>query len=221
MIIPFGDINPRRRFPWVNYGLIAANVGVFIALFFRPEYQRIVDQYGLIPTEFRFRDLFTSAFLHGDPFHLLGNMLYLWIVGDNVEDRLGHPGYLMFYLLSAAAAGFVHMGFNMGSRIPTIGASGAVSGVLGAYALLFPLSRIKFLFVFWFLFFVRIDTIYLPAVVAIGFWFLLQLLLGFMVASRPMMGGVAYWAHIGGFLFGVILVLLARQMGLVSRARRR
>lgn len=221
IIIPIGDINPRRRFPFVNYGLVAVNVGIFIAFFFRPEYERIVYYYGLIPAEFRYRDLFTSAFLHGGALHLFGNMLYLWIVGDNVEDRLGHLGYLMFYLMSAAAAGFVHIAFNRGSPVPTIGASGAVSGVLGAYAFLFPRSRIKFLFVFWVLFFVRVGTLYLPAVAAIGFWFLLQLFFGLKVTGRPMMGGVAYWAHIGGFLFGLILVLLARQMGLVSRPRRR
>jgi len=220
MIIPIGDVNPRRRFPFINYTLIAVNVGIFTAFLFRPGYEEIVRNYGLIPAAFRLRDLFTSAFLHGHPFHLFGNMLYLGIVGDNVEDRLGHLGYLMFYLLSAAAAGLVHIAFNMGSPIPTIGASGAVSGVLGAYALLFPLSRIKFLYFIWLIFFVRVGTLHLPAAVAIGFWFLMQLFLGFMVAGRPSMGGVAYWAHIGGFLFGTILVLLARQMGLVARARR-
>jgi len=221
MIIPIGDVNPRRRFPFINYLIIAVNVGIFIVYyFFRPGYEKIVLNYGLIPAAFSLRDLFTSAFLHGDLFHLFGNMLYLGIVGDNVEDRLGHLGYLGFYLLSAATAGLVHIAFNTDSQIPTIGASGAVSSVLGAYALLFPFSRIKFLFIIWFLFFVRVGTLHLPAVVAIGFWFVLQLLLGFMVAARPTMGGVAYWAHIGGFLFGCILVLLARGMGLVGQPRR-
>ena len=220
MIIPIGDVNPRRRFPFINYTLIAVNVGIFIVYFFRPGYEEIVRNYGLIPAAFSFRDLFTSAFLHGGLFHLFGNMLYLGIVGDNVEDRLGHLGYLMFYLLSAAAAGLVHIAFNMGSPIPTIGASGAVSGVLGAYALLFPFSRIKFLFFIWLIFFVRVGTFYLPAVVAIGLWFVMQLFLSFWMKAHPAMGGVAYWAHIGGFLFGVILVLLARSMRLVGRDRR-
>lgn len=219
MLIPIGDVNPRERFPWVTCALIAANLAVFYFVNLRPpeEFEAIVFGYALIPAEFRVVTLFTSMFMHADALHLLGNMLFLWIAGDNVEDRCGKAVYLAFYLSAGAAAGAVHtLSITEASfRIPTLGASGAISAVLGAYLLLFPRHKIRF---FYFLFIVA-GIVYLPSWLALGAWFGLQLL----EAARPdadRMGGVAYWAHIGGFVYGFGILLILRVLGLVRPPRR-
>jgi membrane associated rhomboid family serine protease len=171
MLIPIGDVNPRERFPWVTYALIAANVTVFYFVNLRPpdEFEAIVYQYALIPGEFRPVTLFTSMFMHADPLHLLGNMLFLWIAGDNVEDRCGKAVFLVFYLSAGAAAGAVHtLSITEASfRIPTLGASGAISAVLGGYLLLFPRHKIRF---FYFLF-IAAGILYLGAHRGIRVWF--------------------------------------------------
>jgi membrane associated rhomboid family serine protease len=146
--------------------------------------------------------LFTSMFLHGGVLHLLGNMLFLWVFGANVEDHLGHFPYLMFYLICGIGAGITHIVANWGSTIPSIGASGAISGVMGAYIVLFPRSKILTLVPIIIFFF----TVRLPAVLILGYWFLIQFLSGFLSLGEVDQSGVAWWAHIGGFLLGAILV---------------
>ena len=155
--------------------------------------------------------VFTSMFLHGSPLHVGGNMLYLWIFGDNIEDALGHGRFLAFYLLSGVGAAAAQTVTSPTSVIPMIGASGAVSGVLGAYLLLFPYATILTLVIFGF--FVR--TVHIPAVIVLGFWIVLQLINGWLTVSASAMGrgeigGVAWFAHIGGFLAGMVLLLLFR-----------
>jgi membrane associated rhomboid family serine protease len=153
------------------------------------------------------RPIFLSMFLHGGWMHLLGNMLYLWIFGDNVEDRLGHGKFIVFYLLCGVAATLAHAYTNPGSTIPTIGASGAISGVLGAYLVMFPRARVLTLIPLGF--FIRITE--LPALVVLGLWFVLQLISGAgALANQAQAGGVAWWAHIGGFVVGAVIGMLFR-----------
>jgi membrane associated rhomboid family serine protease len=151
--------------------------------------------------------LFTSMFVHAGWLHLLSNMLYLWIFGDNVEDNVGHFGFLILYILSGLAGAFAHILFNPDSTIPTVGASGAISGVLGAYVVLYPAGRIRTLmFIPPFITFVRV-----PALLLIGFWFFMQLMGGLASLETPQASGVAFWAHVGGFVAGVLLVNLLRK----------
>ncbi len=150
--------------------------------------------------------LFTSMFLHGGWLHLLGNMLYLWIFGDNVEDRLGHLKYFCFYIICGVAAALTQLIFHPTSTLPMVGASGAIAGVLGGYFILFPHSRVVALVPIWFF----IQVIEIPAFFFLIFWFLMQFLNGLSSLSR-VVGGVAWWAHIGGFLSGVILIYLFPQ----------
>jgi membrane associated rhomboid family serine protease len=142
-------------------------------------------------------------FLHGDPAHLLGNMLFLWIFGDNVEDYFGHIGYLAFYLFCGVASGLTHILFNFHSLIPAVGASGAISGVLGAYILLYPRNRILTL--------VLIFLVPLPSFIILGYWFLLQFVAGVTSLGKAATGGVAWWAHIGGFLAGLLVTAFAQR----------
>ena len=182
-MIPIRDTIPSNRLPVVNYVLIAANLGLFF-------YEIFLG--GNIPT-----------FLHGGWMHLLGNMLYLYIFGDNVEDTLGHGRYLLFYIACGAASFAVQIGFQPGSAVPNIGASGAIAGVLGAYFLLFPRARVVTLLPL----FIFFTTIEIPAVVFLGLWFLLQFLSGTVSLGRPAAtGGVAWWAHVGGFVAGVVFL---------------
>ena len=145
--------------------------------------------------------LFTSMFLHGGILHLLGNMLFLWVFGASVEDRLGHFPYLMFYLICGLGAGITHILANWGSTVPSIGASGAISGVMGAYIVLFPRSKILTLVPIIIFFF----TVRLPAILFLGYWFLIQFVSGFVALGDVDQSGVAWWAHIGGFLLGAFL----------------
>jgi membrane associated rhomboid family serine protease len=164
--------------------------------------------WGLVPATFSWTTVATSMFLHGGWAHFLGNMLYLWIFGDNVEDRFGHGRYLAFYLLCGAAAAMLQVAFSAGSRVPMVGASGAIAGVLGAYFVMFPRSRVLTLVPI----FIIVQLVEVPAIVLLGLWFVLQLLSGVgSLGQRADVGGVAFWAHAGGFVVGMIGVFLFRR----------
>lgn len=211
-MIPIRDQIPTRRVPWVNYLLIAANIAVYLLMWLAgSEQEALVYQFALIPANFTtgwnlgdVSDIFTSMFMHAGLLHLGGNMLYLWIFGDNVEDSMGGVKFLVFYLLGGVVASFTHILTNPGSQIPTVGASGAIAAVLGAYLVLFPQSRVLTLIPFGF--FLRLTL--LPASIVLGLWFVMQLFNGVLSMGSSDMGGVAFWAHIGGFVTGVILARL-------------
>jgi membrane associated rhomboid family serine protease len=222
-LIPISDEVRARTFPFVEYTLIALNVVVFLYEFSLGSraMQAFIYSYGVIPIEIvtgeqlrgvpnsvpPMATLFTSMFVHAGWLHLLSNMLYLWIFGDNVEDNVGHFGFLILYILSGLAGAFAHILFNPDSTIPTVGASGAISGVLGAYVVLYPAGRIRTLmFIPPFITFVRV-----PALLLIGFWFFMQLMGGLASLETPQASGVAFWAHVGGFVAGVLLVNLLRK----------
>lgn len=218
-MIPVGDVQPRWRFPLVTYLLIALNVVFFLDLWARgPAGEAYVYRWGVIPTRLWawpedpavLLTLVSSMFLHGGWFHLVGNMLYLGIFGDNVEDRLGHGRFLAFYLGAGVAAGLVQALVTPQSALPMIGASGAVAAVLGAYMVLFPHARVLMLvpLFFW------MEIIAVPAVLALGMWFVGQFFSGLFsltFVQAATMGGVAWWAHIGGFVAGVVVALMARK----------
>jgi len=222
-LIPIHDEIKARRFPYINYILIAINVAVFIFEFLSgPRLETFISEFALVPAQLTagldsgdIRSIFTSMFLHASWMHLLGNMLYLWIFGDNVEDRLGHFWYLVFYLAGGFVAAFAHWAVNPASIIPTVGASGAIAAVLGAYLLMFPRAR-----VYTFIpigFFIRLRL--LPASIVLVVWFILQLFSGVLTLGAGDMGGTAFWAHIGGFVFGVLVGWLAkgRNVGTPTR----
>jgi membrane associated rhomboid family serine protease len=207
-MFPIGDDNTSRRtFPVVTYALIALN-----ALFFFVELSggdAFIGQWAFVPRRFLanpggdFLTLFTSMFMHAGWVHLLGNMLYLWIFGDNVEDRFGHIKFLIFYLLCGIAATFAQLVFSLGSSVPNLGASGAIAGVLGAYILMFPRGKVNVL--------MGRGVIPMPALVVIGLWIVLQFFSGIgSIANTAETGGVAYMAHIGGFIAGFVLTFLFR-----------
>jgi len=202
---PIRDHNPSGRTPWVTYALIAANVAVFLftlSLAGDPRAEAtVIFGYGLVPAEATLASAVTSTFLHGGFLHLAGNMLFLWIYGDNLEDEMGHAAFAGFYLASGVAAGYAHVLAAPGSGVPLIGASGAIAGVMGGYLLMFPRARIDMLFIFIVLF--RIVPV--PAWLVLALWFGTQLLFG--VATPAEGGGVAYWAHAGGFVAGLALAL--------------
>ena len=206
-MIPIGDDNSARRLtPVVTYVLIALNALVFFLELSAGD--AFIQRWAFVPSRFLdnpladFPTLFTSMFMHAGWVHLLGNMLYLWIFGDNVEDRLGHATFTVFYLLCGLGATFAQLAVSTGSSIPNLGASGAIAGVLGAYLLMFPRGSVNVLLG-------RIVT-RMSALIVIGFWFLLQVFsgIGAFSASSQNEGGVAYMAHIGGFIAGVILTFL-------------
>jgi len=214
-MIPLRDENPTRTFPIVNYGLIAVNVLVFVwQVSLGPNSDTALAQMALIPANVSqglnldaARSILTSMFMHAGLMHLLGNMLYLWIFGDNVEDTLGHFRYLLFYLVGGFIASLTHVFLYPTSTIPTVGASGAIAAVLGAYLLLFPQRRVVTFIALGF--FIQIARI--PAVIVLGLWFLLQLFQGTLALGMTELGGVAFWAHIGGFVFGMLIGPLMRQ----------
>jgi len=224
-MIPLKSDNPRASYAVVNAILITANILIFIYQFsLGPKAgQRMVNVYGLIPARAEYlvaptrahhaaasqvaETLVTSMFLHGGWLHVLGNMLFLWVFGGSVEDRLGHFVYFLFYMVCGIGSGLVDTVISWGSTIPTIGASGAISGVMGAYIVLFPRSRILTLIPIFIIFF----TLRLPAVLLLGYWFLLQFLSGIGSLGVTNQGGVAWWAHVGGFLLGALLVLGHRE----------
>jgi membrane associated rhomboid family serine protease len=213
-MIPLRDNNPRRTFPFITYALIVANVLAFLwELSLGHQLDRAIFNVAFIPARFWITgnwvaDLFTivvSMFLHGGLLHIGSNMLYLAIFGDNIEDRLGHGRYLLFYLACGFVATYAHAIFSPGSRVPAIGASGAIAGVLGAYLVLFPRARVLTLIPI----FIFITIRELPAVLILGLWFVLQLFSGvgsLGVPNADQMGGVAYFAHIGGFVAGMVLI---------------
>src|SRR5437764_8801280 len=213
-MLPLSDHNPSRTTPFINYLLIAANIFVFFwELSLGPAIERDLFLVSFVPARFwaapfylpNLIRILISMFLHGGWLHLGGNMLYLWIFGDNIEDRLGHGKYLLFYFLCGIAATIAHAVANPASRMPSIGASGAIAGVLGAYILLFPRQRVTTLIPI----FVFITVRQIPAFFLLGFWFLLQLFTGAAVMGAHMndVGGVAYFAHIGGFVAGMVLIV--------------
>jgi len=215
MFIPLKDLNPRRTYPVVNTLLILSNVIVFLYQITLPphQYQSFVLANATIPSHIRlalgghgnleaaFLPIFTSMFLHSGFMHIAGNMLFLWIFGDNVEDYFGHFPYLLFYLACGVGSGLAHIIFNLHSALPALGASGAISGVMGAYIILYPRARVLTLV---FIFFVPI-----PAFIILGYWFLLQFLAGVSSVGAAETGGVAWWAHIGGFLMGMVITGLS------------
>ena len=222
-MIPVRDEIPTRETPVVNYLLIAANVLIFLWMLFLPEsaLDTFVNKHAMIPAHFTdgvdlgdMMDIFTSMFMHAGLAHLGGNMLYLWIFGDNVEDRLGHGRYLVFYLQGGVAASLTHLATNWGSDLPTVGASGAIAAVLGAYLLYFPGSRVATFIPLGF--FYRLTLI--PAAVVLGFWFILQLFDGVAALGGADVGGVAVWAHIGGFVAGMVIARLAASAGRAQKA---
>ncbi len=211
-MIPIRDNIASRSFPIVNLTLIMLNISVFLyEVFIHPSMREFILKNGIIPAVVvslnsvplseRILPFFTSMFIHGSWFHLIGNMLFLYVFGDNVEDRMGHFKYLLFYITCGILAALLQIAFNHDSTIPMIGASGAVSGVLGAYLLFFPRARVLTLIPV----FVFIHLVYLPSTVFIVFWFLIQFLSGLSTIGTSMKGGIAFWAHIGGFVAGLIM----------------
>jgi membrane associated rhomboid family serine protease len=206
-MFPIRDHNPSGRTPYVTYVLIAVNVAVFLAYWYGLPSDRAIERFfqiwGLVPLDYTDRHelhgFFTSMFLHGGWMHLLGNMLFLWIFGDNLEDEMGHLPYLAFYLLSGIAAGALQVASDPDSPVPMVGASGAIAGVMGAYLLLFPRARVDVFF--FFIVFFRVFPV--PAWIMLGIWFALQV--GSGVVIRAEEGGVARWAHAGGFVAGLVL----------------
>ena len=214
-MFPLKDDIPSDKPPVVTVLLIVVNILVFLfEMSLGSGVQRFVTEYGVVPARFaesmgsQFPTLFTSMFLHGGWSHVLGNMLYLWIFGDNVEDRVGHGRFIIFYLLCGFAAGGGQILMNPGSMIPTIGASGAIAGIMGAYFVLYPHSR-----VLTFIPFPLFNIVEVPAIFLLGFWFLMQLFNAGTVAvtAGTSGGGVAFAAHIVGFVFGVGGIFLFRK----------
>lgn len=223
-MIPLRDDVPSRSIPWMTWLLIAFNLLIFrFQLSLSPEaLSALVMTYGFIPADFQLlltpaagfpgilqvAPLFASLFLHGSWLHLISNLWSLWLFGDNVEDTVGHFRFLLFYLAGGVAASLVHFLFQPASTLPTIGASGAIAAVMGAYVIMFPLARITTLVpVFFIPLFFQV-----PSLLFIGFWFVSQVFSGvFSLFSSMNGGGIAWWAHIGGFLFGVLIIPFIRR----------
>jgi membrane associated rhomboid family serine protease len=211
-MIPLRDVIPSRTFPFFTIAFIVLNSVAFLFEVSMPEpaLQAFLFTYGVVPARLDWLSVFTSMFLHSGWLHFLGNMLYLWIFADNVEDRLGHGRFVVFYLACGAAAALAHVWMNPGSTIPTIGASGAIAGVMGAYFVLYPHSRVLALvplIIIW-------ELIEVPAVIFLGIWFLMQFFsgVGSLTAKAGLdTGGIAFWAHIAGFLAGIAGVLVLKK----------
>jgi membrane associated rhomboid family serine protease len=225
-MIPIRDDTPRFSTPYVTYFLIALNTAIFlfewsVGLQSKADLNALIFQFGVVPRHVTalvsgtahvnpvsaLLPLFTCMFLHGSWLHVIGNMWFLWIFGDNIEDYLGHFSYLVFYLVSGIAASLLQIVLSPTSRVPTIGASGAIAGVMGAFLVLYPKARVLTIvpliifFTFW----------WLPAWVFLGYWFVLEFLSGTatsIAATTSNAGGIAFWAHVGGFLAGIILIKL-------------
>jgi hypothetical protein len=226
-VIPLRDENPSGSRPAVTIALIAANVAVFgYQVSLGPGLRDFMMNWGLVPARLTFArmgyeslagpgaTLVTSTFLHGGLMHLAGNMWYLWLFGDNVEDRLGRVRFLLFYLAGGAAAGLIHYLTASESRVPTVGASGAIAAVLGAYVVTFPRARVITLIPL----FPFVQIVALPALVVLGLWFVFQFFSGALALAWSTRSGVAWWAHIGGFVFGMVAI---RLLGVRPRPRAR
>ncbi|MCX8026329.1 MAG: rhomboid family intramembrane serine protease [Thermodesulfovibrionales bacterium] len=214
-MIPFKDDNPTRTFPFITITIIVLNCLIYLYEIFSPPRKiPFASLFGVIPYSIITFDqiqpihpvlsIFTSMFLHGGLFHLGGNMLYLWIFGNNIEDAIGHFRFLIFYLFAGIIAAYSQAITNPSSMIPMIGASGAVSGVLGAYLLLYPHARVYTLFIFFFF----VQIIRVPAYIVIGFWVIIQIVNGLISTTFAAHGGVAWFAHIGGFVAGLLTIRL-------------
>jgi membrane associated rhomboid family serine protease len=209
-MFPLKDTQPSYTRPVVTIALIAINVLVFLFEFsLGPRTnQAFIEYFGLVPDHFHISAIFTSMFLHAGWMHVLGNMWFLWIFGDNIEDLLGHGQFLLFYLLCGVAAAMAQVLMSPFSPVPMVGASGAIAGVMGAYLIKFPRARVLTLvFVLFF-----ITTIEIPAPVMLAYWFIIQLFsgLGSIATTHISQGGTAFFAHVGGFLAGMLLIKLMR-----------
>jgi membrane associated rhomboid family serine protease len=225
--LPLRGASPKTRIAFVNYFIIAANILIFfytfpfsLSLSDVGQFVALLKTYGIVPGNLKFHMLITSAFLHANIFHVGFNMLFLWVFGGNIEDNLGHISYLFFYVIAGIVASLPHVILNPNSSTPMIGASGAISGVLGAYAVLYPGSRVTTLFIpFYFIIAVRIVSI--RALWFLCFWFALQILGGLVGLFGPQSeGGVAYSAHIAGFLFGLAIALIGVATHFLKREKR-
>ncbi len=211
MMFPYKDDNVSQTFPFVTVTLIAVNTLIFIAQAGVGP-RASVAAFGALPYSLMTMEggqpihpsltVFTSMFMHGGLLHLGGNMLYLWIFGDNIEDRLGHARFLLFYLLGGVFAAYAHAVSSPLSTIPMVGASGAIAAVLGAYMLMYPRAKIHTLIILGF----YVQVVRLPALIVIGFWAIIQLVSGLMANSQAMQGGTAWFAHLGGFVFGLAVI---------------
>jgi membrane associated rhomboid family serine protease len=223
-MIPLKDENPSKTVPIFNVLLILANISVFMVQIFLAHggAEPLFFRLGFIPYEVsHFTDsgpknlvplpltIVTAMFLHGGLLHLLGNMLFLWIFGDNVEDKLGHLRYVFFYMMCGVMAFLVHGFLNINSQTPTIGASGAIAGVMGAYMFLFPRARVRTLFIF----IVIVRIIRVPAIILLGYWILIQVFSGFGELESGADSGIAWFAHVGGFVTGLILITIMKKRG--------
>jgi len=217
-MFPLRDTQPSYSKPVVTIVLIVVNILVFLFEASLDDYTRnaFIAMYGLIPEHFQFTNVFTSMFLHGGWLHVLGNMWFLWIFGDNIEDVLGHGKFILFYLLCGTAAALAQVAVNLDSRVPMVGASGAIAGVMGAYMIKFPRARIEsILFVLFFI--TRFDV---PAWLMLIYWFATQFVsgVGSISYTQTAQGGTAFFAHIGGFIAGMILI---KTLGTRERYYRR
>lgn len=218
-MIPLRDTIPSKTTPIITVSLIILNLIIYIyEVSLGEQLNGFIQKFGMVPSRFLtviqekpydlsgwFVPMISSIFLHGSWLHVIGNMWYLWIFGDNIEDRLGHGRFVFFYILCGVLADLSHVFINSQSNIPTVGASGAIAGVMGAYFILYPKSRVLTLIPI----FIFIEIIEIPAVIFLGFWIFMQFIYG-TAALSGQTGGVAWWAHFGGFLFGVILAILLR-----------
>ena len=196
MFFPYKDDNPRVLFPFVTYGIIGLNILVFWAQFFVYGNERLISTFAFVPYEFKLFTIFTSMFMHGGLMHIIGNMWFIYIFGDNVESILGHVRFLLFYLFCGIGAAVAQFLIQPDSTTPMVGASGAIAGVLGAYMIKFPKARVHVLAVI----FIFITTIVVPAQLVLGLWFLMQLSGGLGSLGFDTTGGIAWFAHIGGFI---------------------
>lgn len=218
-MIPLRDTQPSRSTPVVTVAIIAVNVLLFLyqVSLDRFSLNHFIMEYGVVPDRLHYSSLLTSMFLHGGWMHLIGNMWFLWIFGDNVEDILGHGKYLVFYLLAGVVAALAQVLFSLGSRVPMVGASGAIAGVMGAYMIKFPHSRILTLIPV----IVFFTTVEVPAFFMLLYWFAIQFFsgVGSIAYSQSSQGGVAWLAHVGGFVAGIILILSMRTREPYRRRR--
>jgi membrane associated rhomboid family serine protease len=214
-LIPYKDDNPTHRFPYVTIGIIISNILIFLLeIISPPGMEKTVYAYGAVPqyilTFEKFQPIhpaltvFTAMFMHGGVFHLGGNMLYLWIFGNNIEDKLGHLRFIIFYIFCGITAAYSHALIDPHSLTPMIGASGAISGILGAYLLLFPRAGVYTLIFLGFF----VQVVKIPALIVIGFWAIVQFINGLVSTGLVKQGGVAWFAHIGGFLIGLLTIKL-------------